>query len=376
MQSKRRASLNNFRFGGSASEDSPSILEYTDKPHQFSYYVQEEVKMANASTPTVIENFGQVDLMYISIESTIALVSVLGNVLVVLVIGMNQTLRDPTFCFIVSLAMADIAVGTLVIPLAVVISLGLMTPFYSCLFISCLLVIITQSSILSLLAIAIDRFLRVKIPTRYNIIVTQRRAWLAVGLCWLLSFLAGLVPMAGWHHSPPGNISTVPIQCQFISVMRLDYMVYFNFFGWVVVPLTVMTGLYAEIFRVICRQLNRRAEATTTDSSKYYRKELKLAKSLALVLFLFALCWLPLHCMNCIVFFCPTCYVPKSAFYVGIFMSHGNSALNPLVYAFRIQRFRDTLIHIIQRFVLCKTSSTISSSHGPGTITEKTQVQM
>lgn len=152
--------------------------------------------------------------------------------------------------------------------------------------------------------------------------------------------------------------------------MRMDYMVYFNFFVWVVVPLTIMTGLYAEIFRVICRQLNRRAEATC-DSSKYYRKELKLAKSLALVLFLFAFCWLPLHIMNSIVFFCPTCRVPKSAFYVGIFMSHVNSALNPLVYAFRIQRFRDTLIHIIQRFVLCKSPS----QHGPGPITEKTQVQ-
>ncbi|XP_051996510.1 adenosine receptor A1 [Xyrauchen texanus] len=332
--------------------------------------------MANMSTPVVIEKFGEVDLMYISIESTIGLASVLGNVLVVLVVTMNKALRDPTFCFLVSLALADIAVGTLVIPLSVVISLGPVTPFYTCVFISSLLIIITQSSILSLLAITIDRFLRVKIPTSYSIIVTQRRVWIAVGFCWILSFLAGLVPMAGWHQSPPGNNSTASIQCQFSSVMSMNYMVYFNFFGWVVVPLTVMIGLYAEIFRIISSQLNRRAAATTTDSSKYYRKQLKLAKSFALVLFLFALCWLPLHCMNCIVFFCPTCNVPKSAFYVGIFMSHGNSALNPLVYAFRIQRVRDTFVHIIQRFVLCKTTSSISCRHGPGPVTENTQVQM
>ncbi|KAK7145287.1 hypothetical protein R3I94_011402 [Phoxinus phoxinus] len=333
-----------------------------------------EQELLKMSTVTVTESWEKADLMYISIESTIALASVLGNVLVVLVVCMNQGLRDPTFCFIVSLALADIAVGVLVIPLAVVLSLGLTTQFYTCLFISCLLVIITQSSILSLLAIAIDRFLRVKIPTSYSIIVTQRRAWVAVGLCWLISFLTGLVPMAGWHRGPPENVSTTPIQCQFTKVMRMDYMVYFNFLVWVVVPLTIMIGLYAEIFRVIKRQLNRRAEATC-DSSKYYRKELKLAKSLALVLFLFALCWLPLHIMNSILFFCPTCEVPKSAVYVGIFMSHVNSALNPLVYAFRIQRFRDTLIHIIQRFMLCKTSSTSPSQHGAGPITEKTQVQ-
>ncbi|XP_056607033.1 adenosine receptor A1 [Triplophysa dalaica] len=327
--------------------------------------------MANTTTQEVIENGEKIDVMYITIESTIALASVLGNVLVVLVVAKNQGLRDPTFCFIVSLALADIAVGVLVIPLAVVISLGLMTPFYTCLFISCLLVMITQSSILSLLAIAIDRFLRVKIPTRYSTVVTQQRAWVAVGMCWILSFLTGLVPMTGWHRSPPKNASTELIECQFINVISLNYMVYFNFFGWVVAPLTIMAGLYAEIFRIIRRQLLRRAEATL-DSSKYYRKELNLAKSLALVLFLFALCWLPLHIMNCIVFFCPKCSVPRSVFSVGIFMSHGNSALNPLVYAFRIQRFRDTLCQIIQRFILCRTS-TSPIQHDAGPITEKTQ---
>ncbi|KAA0713517.1 Adenosine receptor A1 [Triplophysa tibetana] len=97
--------------------------------------------MANTSTQEVIEKGEKIDVMYITIESTIALASVIGNVLVVLVVAKNQGMRDPTFCFIVSLALADIAVGVLVIPLAV-------------------------SSILSLLAIAIDRFLRVKIPTR------------------------------------------------------------------------------------------------------------------------------------------------------------------------------------------------------------------
>ncbi|RXM97035.1 Adenosine receptor A1 [Acipenser ruthenus] len=109
---------------------------------------------------------GHVDVLYISIETGIALASVLGNILVVLVVRINRALRDTTFCFMVSLALADIAVGVLVIPLAIIVSLGLKTQFYTCLFFACLLVIITQSSILSLLAIAIDRYLRVKIPTR------------------------------------------------------------------------------------------------------------------------------------------------------------------------------------------------------------------
>uniref|UniRef100_A0A665TED9 Adenosine A3 receptor n=1 Tax=Echeneis naucrates TaxID=173247 RepID=A0A665TED9_ECHNA len=298
-----------------------------------------------------------VSLLMLMAEITIALASVLGNVLVVLVVCVNRALRNTTFCFIVSLAVADIAVGVLVIPLAIVISLGFNTQFYTCLFLSCLLLIITQSSILSLLAIAIDRYLRVKIPTKYDIIMTQGRAYVAVCLCWILSFLTGLVPMIGWNNlNPQGNLSSSnEIVCKFTSVIRMDFMVYFNFFGWVVVPLSIMIALYAEIFRVIRRQLNKRAEATC-DRDRYYRKELKLAKSLALVVFLFVVCWLPIHIINCIDFFCPKCKLPKFATYVGIFMSHVNSALNPLVYAFRIKRFRATLVQITNRCMLCKTT--------------------
>ncbi|XP_003973119.2 adenosine receptor A1-like isoform X2 [Takifugu rubripes] len=316
-------------------------------------------------------------MMYISIETAIAVASVLGNVLVVLVVCMNRTLQNTTFCFIVSLAVADIAVGVLVIPLAIIISQGFNTQFYTCLLLSCLLLIITQCSILSLLAIAIDRYLRVKIPTRYSTIVTQRRANVAVCLCWTLSFLTGLVPMLGWNnHESQKNLSiSSEIICQFTVVMRMDYMVYFNFFGWVVAPLTIMIALYAEVFWLIRRQLNRRAKATA-DGERYYRKELKLAKSLALVVFLFALCWLPIHIMNCINFFCKNCEVPKYVMYVGIFMSHVNSALNPMVYAFKIKQFRVLLIQITRRFLLCKPADPTPCPTTTHALSEKMPVNL
>ncbi|XP_054251772.1 transmembrane protein 183A [Indicator indicator] len=101
---------------------------------------------------------------YISIEVLIALVSVPGNILVIWAVKMNQALRDATFCFIVSLAVADVAVGALVIPLAIIIDIGPQTEFYSCLMVACPVLILTESSILALLAIAVDRYLRVKIP--------------------------------------------------------------------------------------------------------------------------------------------------------------------------------------------------------------------
>ncbi|XP_067913776.1 adenosine receptor A1-like [Heterodontus francisci] len=302
----------------------------------------------------------QIDVVYIVVEVLIAVASVLGNVLVCWAVKINRTLRDTTFCFIVSLALADIAVGALAIPMAITVSLGLKTQFYSCLFITCILITLTQSSILSLLAIAVDRYLRARIPTRYRIIVTQKRAWIAVGICWLGSILIGLTPVFGWHNRSNEEVenngmNSSHFKCRFTKVIRMDYMVYFNFFGWVLLPLVIMFGLYIEIFCIIRKQLNKVTNAM--DSRRYFGKELKLAKSLALVLFLFAACWLPLHTINAILYFCPQCTVPKTALHFGIFLSHANSAANPLIYAFKIKKFRISFLQIWNKNILCKSDS-------------------
>ena len=103
---------------------------------------------------------------YITMEAVIGLCAVVGNMLVIWVVKLNPTLRTTTFYFIVSLALADIAVGVLVIPLAIAVSLEVQMPFYACLFMSCVLLIFTHASIMSLLAIAVDRYLRVKLTVR------------------------------------------------------------------------------------------------------------------------------------------------------------------------------------------------------------------
>ncbi|XP_037335569.2 adenosine receptor A1b [Pungitius pungitius] len=298
--------------------------------------------------------------LYIGMEVVIALASVIGNVMVVWAVKINRSLRDNTFCFIVSLALADIAVGALVIPLAITISIGLQTHFYSCLLVACTVLVLTQSSILALLAIAIDRYLRVKIPTRYKRVVTRRRAGLAVVICWTVAFIVGLTPMLGWNNlkrlQQNGSISDdLVITCQFENVISMDYMVYFNFFGWVLPPLLFMLVIYAEIFYVIHKQLNNKKFTTShSDPNKYYDKELNLAKSLALVLFLFAISWLPLHIINCITLFLPEYEKPIILLYIAILLTHGNSAVNPIIYAFRIKKFRTAFRKIGQQYFCCK----------------------
>ncbi|KAK9404636.1 adenosine receptor A3 [Crotalus adamanteus] len=172
----------------------------------------------------------QNNAVYIFIEVLIALISIPGNILVIWAVKVNKSLRDATFYFIVSLAVADAAVGTLAIPLAIVIYIGPKICFYSCLILICPLLILTESSILALLAIAVDRYLRVKIPIRYKNVMTPKRAGVAIGCCWLISFLVGMTPLFGWNRLREKNY-TFNNSCQFERVITMEYMVYFNFFG-------------------------------------------------------------------------------------------------------------------------------------------------
>ncbi|XP_041083662.1 adenosine receptor A1-like [Polyodon spathula] len=292
--------------------------------------------------------------LYIAVELFVAVSSVLGNVMVVWAVKITRALRDTTFCFIVSLALADIAVGALVIPLAINLSIGLQTHFYSCLLVACIVLVLTQSSILALLAIAIDRYLRVKIPTSYKRVVTQKRAGVAVLVCWAVASIVGFIPMLGWNNLQKINSTDLLITCQFENVISMEYMVYFNFFGWVLPPLLLMLLIYTEIFCMIRKQLAKKVSASASDPSKYYHKELRLAKSLALVLFLFAVSWLPLHVLNCVTLFCPSCKKPMVLTYTAIFLSHGNSAVNPIIYAFRIRKFRTAFSTIWRHYFCCK----------------------
>lgn len=106
------------------------------------------------------------EVIYTMLEVLIAVSCCLGNMLVILALWTTKSIRQPTFCLIVSLAVADFMVGCVAIPLAVMVDGRVKTYFHSCLFSSCVVILLTLVSVLCLLAIAADRFLRVYIPLR------------------------------------------------------------------------------------------------------------------------------------------------------------------------------------------------------------------
>ncbi|KAJ0061692.1 hypothetical protein NL108_006802 [Boleophthalmus pectinirostris] len=329
---------------------------------------------------------------YILIEVAIAVLSIAGNVLVCWAVSINSTLKNATNYFLVSLAVADILVGCLAIPFAIIISIGIHLDFYGCLFLACFVLVLTQSSIFSLLAIAIDRYLAVKIPLRYKELMTGKTAREIIAILWTLSFVIGLIPFFGWNqkrkscrNGTSGVINTTTteaaegqkaasllysckLRCFFETVVDMHYMVYFNFFVCVLLPLLIMLGIYLKIFTVARKQLRQIELKCVGNGESHHhgllQREIRAAKSLSIIVGLFAVCWLPVHILNCRTLFYPTLSKPDVVMYVAIILSHANSAVNPIIYAYRIQDFRDTFRKILAQNFLCRKEELYLSSNG------------
>ncbi|KAK2856730.1 hypothetical protein Q5P01_005465 [Channa striata] len=372
--------------------------------------------------------------LYIATELIIAVLAITGNFLVCLAVARNKKLRTVTNYFLVSLAVADILVGLLAIPCAALTDLG--QPRHDlplCLVLLSILMVLTQSSILSLLAVAAERYMAILLPFQYQRVMSPRNAQVALVVTWGLGAITGSVPLIDWQRQP-----TEADYCIFTCVVNMSYMVYFNFFCCLLVPLVAMFVIYGHIFLTVRRQLRRIAVArrtaknirapgigstvtgtedtrssaaggspsiepdtgtgkrtekykvelragdevesvietdTTTVFTKALRvasvgsttvtiapadhrppqssvgkskantrRELRKAISFFLVLFFFMVCWIPIHIINCLVLFCQQCEVPMSLTLAAILLSHANSALNPILYAYRMRSFRHTLI--------------------------------
>lgn len=297
-------------------------------------------------------------LFYITLEVVIACLAVVGNALVCWAVCLNSNLQTVTNLFVVSLAVADIAVGLLAIPFAITISAGFCAHFHACLFFACFVLVLTQSSIFSLLAIAVDRYIAIKNPLRYSSVVTGQRAKTVVALCWIFSLVIGLTPILGWNTGGNTTSSTVcPLgmtECSFEGVVPLHYMVYFNFFGCVLIPLVAMLVIYVHIFMAARRQLRLICgEVPPASSKSTLQKEVHAAKCLAIIVGLFAFCWLPLHIINCFNHLCHDCKRPPIwVMNIAIILSHANSVVNPFIYAYRIREFRHTFRRILQQYIL------------------------
>ncbi|KAK3611237.1 hypothetical protein CHS0354_005250 [Potamilus streckersoni] len=151
--------------------------------------------------------------------------------------------------FIVSLAIADLIVGIIVMPISTVY---IFTEKWIFGVVICQIwigvdYIASTASILNLFILSLDRYWSVTSPLKYIRKRTKKRAFIMISIVWLLSSL-WIIPVVGWHHFMFGGVRTVPdnvcdteyAKDSVFKVLTACFNYYF--------PLAAMYVLYWRIF--------------------------------------------------------------------------------------------------------------------------------
>ena len=200
----------------------------------------------------------------ITVLGIIIIVTIVGNILVVLSVFMYRPLRTVQNFFIVSLAVADLTVAILVLPLNVATTILGKWIFGSALckmWLTCDVLCCT-SSILNLCVIALDRYWAITDPIRYAQKRTVKRVVVLIIIVWFLSGLISSPPLIGWNDWPDVFDETTPC----ILSSQKGYIVYSSL-GSFYVPLIIMTSVYLKIYIATKRRLRKRAKTVSFGKS-------------------------------------------------------------------------------------------------------------
>uniref|UniRef100_H9H705 G-protein coupled receptors family 1 profile domain-containing protein n=1 Tax=Monodelphis domestica TaxID=13616 RepID=H9H705_MONDO len=241
-----------------------------------------------------------------------------GNTLVCVSVAAERALQTPTNFFIVSLAVADLLLALLVLPLFVYSEFQGGTWALStrlCDALMALDVMLCTASIFNLCAISVDRFIAVSVPLNYSRQQGGKRQLALIGATWGLAFAVASPVLFGLN-DVPGRDPTV---CQLESRSYVVASSVCSFF----LPCPLMLVLYCAMKR-----------------AKITGRERKAMRVLPVVVGAFLLCWTPFFVVHVTRALCLACPVPPRLVSIVTWLGYVNSALNPVIYTVFNAEFR------------------------------------
>ncbi|RZC33308.1 5-hydroxytryptamine receptor-like, partial [Asbolus verrucosus] len=177
--------------------------------------------------------------------------TVIGNILVCVAVCLVRKLRRPSNYLLVSLAVSDLCVAILVMPMAmfyeikgswifgeIVCNLWVSFDVLSC-----------TASILNLCMISVDRYYAITKPLEYGVKRTPKRMIIWVILVWCFAACISLPPLLiiGNEHSEKEENGLINYEVCLVS-QDFGYQLYATLCSFYI-PLTVMMVVYYKIFR-------------------------------------------------------------------------------------------------------------------------------
>ncbi|XP_062896436.1 cannabinoid receptor 1 isoform X2 [Mobula hypostoma] len=235
---------------------------------------------------------------------TLGTFTVLENVLILFVIIRSRTLRyKPSYHFIGSLAVADLLGSVIFVysfvdfhvfqtkdsPSVFLFKLGGVTASFT-------------ASVGSLFLTAIDRYISIHKPLAYKRIVTRPKAVVAFTVMWTISIIIAVLPLLGW------NCKKLKSVCSDIfPLIDENYLMFWIGITSVLLIFIIYAYVYilwkahAHAVRMIQRGTQKSiivqvAEGTRVQTVRLdqTRMDIRLAKTLVLILVVLIICWGPL----------------------------------------------------------------------------------
>ncbi|XP_077869896.1 LOW QUALITY PROTEIN: 5-hydroxytryptamine receptor 1A-alpha-like [Saccoglossus kowalevskii] len=326
------------------------------------------------STEEYIIEINASKIIIVILLSLMIISSIFGNCLVLIAILLEKSLQTVPNYLIASLAVADLLVSTVVMPLVAVREVTQIWIWGQevCDFFISMDVLCCTASILNLCVIALDRYWSITKHVQYTARRTPRRMTLMIAFVWLVSAIISIAPLFGWR--TPKDTSD-PYDC--LISTDLGYTV-FSTFGAFYIPMVIMLLIYWRIYQVAKFRIRGRGtekkkytECTTVmgngnmsinhnmpspvrtlEQTKKHlaeARERKAAKVLGIVTGAFVVCWLPFFIVAFVMPFCKEqCYVPPPLQSCINWLGYMNSLLNPIIYTVFNKEFKNAFHKILK----------------------------
>ncbi|CAN7941670.1 unnamed protein product, partial [Ixodes hexagonus] len=278
----------------------------------------------------------------------IAVVGFFGNALVVLVVLCNPQMRSTTNILIINLAMADLLFIVFCVPFTGWDYTLDYWPFGDvwCRIVQYLVIVCAYASIYTLVLMSFDRFLAVVLPITSMSIRTERNAYLAIFLTWVVILLA-CIPALFSHGMV--IVDDTFASCTFLAHMGYSIVAFqvCFFMSSFVVPLTLVFILYVLMLRRLWFGVTPGGRI----SAESLRSKRRVTQLVVVVVLVFAVCWCPVQVvllLKSVDLYGQPMNPPRIVIQIASqILAYTNSCVNPFLYAFLSENFRKSFRKII-----------------------------
>ncbi|KAK6169093.1 hypothetical protein SNE40_020212 [Patella caerulea] len=265
-----------------------------------------------------------------------------GNILTIVAVRRTPALRTVANMFVVSLAVADLMMGFLMVPMQSLLYIPSLSEIVErskvvCIFNHMTYIISASLSIFFMMAIAFDRAIYIGYPLRYHTVWTVTRGKMVIIGGSFVSIIHGTVPIYynNWNNC---NI------CLNFRVLKAGYHIYILIVGFFL-PSILTAVCYGYILKLAIQQQKETMRLEAPDARKRFGNDMKLVKLFMSVFGIFLACWIP----NVIVMMVEqlTHAVPVIVIQIVTPLAVLNSGMNFIVYTVKNAGFRQAFYKIL-----------------------------